>query len=556
MLIGTSEQACRSKFCKQRPKMQPNKNWKFLLLWTSLACNPSWYCITVDAAAATSLTQPGNKTRIPPKILFSNVNWATYRPLTKTEPGLGKFPSPTLELQKDTFDEGIKVSAGNLQVNPNEPLGLHSQAVPNLKLIQPQYLQQPNTIEKLPTVIQDLRTENLKPRSELAPLKKGGIYKAPFLRGLGDLFCVSPIIAVEVNTPPPRDNSQNNAQKQNEPPQLEGQPNDFPAPTPAQIEQRLEDPQADYAKRLERLLQILKEKKQASNNLTDEELGTIIAKPESPTEELEGLIVKPVEQQPPAKTATVSQPPALKPVGYLFGRVSYFQTNNLFSSDIDPIQDGLIFSGITLASAPLPLGSKTYLSGSIDGNIIRYINQGEFNYNQFRLNLDLYHQLTQRMYGEIGWSNQQLFYAKNSDRYQFAAGDRFLDENSFHLSLGRRDQLTPKLMLDSYYEFRFNLPEAPQKRDRINNSLWVSLSYYLLQSLNVGLDYQFNLSNFTKRDRQDFYHRLFSHLNYRVSDISSVSLQGGVTVGDSTDNTINFDGWFFSLNYNWELGRF
>ncbi|MCC5645627.1 PIN domain-containing protein [Nostoc sp. CHAB 5824] len=40
---------------------------------------------------------------------------------------------------------------------------------------------------------QDLRTENLKPRSPLTPLKKGGTLKAPFLRGLGDLLCISPI---------------------------------------------------------------------------------------------------------------------------------------------------------------------------------------------------------------------------------------------------------------------------------------------------------------------------------------------------------------------------
>ncbi len=31
------------------------------------------------------------------------------------------------------------------------------------------------------------RTYALKPRSPLAPLKKGGTSKAPFLRGLGDL---------------------------------------------------------------------------------------------------------------------------------------------------------------------------------------------------------------------------------------------------------------------------------------------------------------------------------------------------------------------------------
>ena len=39
---------------------------------------------------------------------------------------------------------------------------------------------------------QDLRAETLKPRSPLPPLKQGGTLKAPFLRELGELFCVSP----------------------------------------------------------------------------------------------------------------------------------------------------------------------------------------------------------------------------------------------------------------------------------------------------------------------------------------------------------------------------
>jgi len=42
--------------------------------------------------------------------------------------------------------------------------------------------------------IQDLRTENPKPRSPLAPLEKGGMLEAPLKRGLGDLFRVSPSI--------------------------------------------------------------------------------------------------------------------------------------------------------------------------------------------------------------------------------------------------------------------------------------------------------------------------------------------------------------------------
>lgn len=514
MLIGTSKQTPRSKFCKQRPKMRPNKNCKFFLFWAWLACSSaSSYCVSLNAAWATKSTEQRNQVHTSLKIPPFNVNGATYRPSSKTEPELDKFPkSPKQKLHEEVFSltdgKGVKVSTVSLQVNSSESLGLYSQAVANWELAEPKYLQEkPNRIEeKLLTVLPT-------------------------------------VTAAEPNTPPPRDN---NPPKPDEPPQLEGQPNNFPSPSPVQIEQRLKDPQKDdYAVRLERLLQKLEANRRDDNSI-NRELGDIIAAP----------VERP--QEPP-KTPVVSQPPPAskpKPIGYLLGRVSYFHTNNLFSSDVDPIQDGLIFSGITLASAPIALGPKTYLSGSIDGSIIRYINQSEFNYNQFRINADLYHQLTQRMYGEIGWSKQQLFYARNSSSYGFADGDRFLDENSFHLSLGRRDPLTPKLMLDSYYEFRVNLPEAPQKRDRINNSLWLSLSYYLQQSLNVGLDYQFYLSNFTERDRQDLYHRLFSHLNYKVSDIGNVSFQGGITIGDSTDRGINFNGWFFSLNYSWELGRF
>ena len=39
---------------------------------------------------------------------------------------------------------------------------------------------------------QDLHTQNMKPRSPLAPLKKGESQKPPIYRGLGDLLCVSP----------------------------------------------------------------------------------------------------------------------------------------------------------------------------------------------------------------------------------------------------------------------------------------------------------------------------------------------------------------------------
>ncbi|MEI2577712.1 hypothetical protein [Scytonema sp. PRP1] len=337
--------------------------------------------------------------------------------------------------------------------------------------------------------------------------------------------------------PPPQPSVPNN------PPQLEGQPADFPNPLSPPLEERLQVPEIDNAQRLQRLLQRLQENKQPPQEGTsNNELGTVLLREERPLE----------QQQPPPPPQ-----PQPKPIGNLQAHVGYFHTNNIFSSKVNPIEDGLIYSGLTLASAPLALGSKTYLNASINGNLIRYINQSKYNYNQLRFNVGVYQQLSPRMYGEIGWINQQLFYARNGSN--FDAGDRFLNENSFRVSLGRRDPLTPKLMLDSFYEFRLSLTDPPSKeenRDRVIHSVWISLNYYLKQSLQVGLDYQLGFSDFTRRQREDLYHRLYGHLTYGISNYTNLSLQGGLTIGGSTDRNIDFDGWFFSVNYNLELGRF
>ncbi len=331
-------------------------------------------------------------------------------------------------------------------------------------------------------------------------------------------------------------------QKQNDLPQLEVQPNDFPSSLDLSVEELLNAPEIDESERLERLWQLLQEQKQPPlESDSDRELGL-------------RLRPRPLEQLPPPRT----EPPVtqFKPVGYFKARVGYFQTSNIFSSNDNPIEDGLIASGLTLASAYFPLGATTYLNGSIDGNLIRYIDESKYNYNQVKFNLSIYQQISPQMYGEISWSNQQLFYANNSDRFDnFKAGDHFLGENSLQLSLGRRDPLTPRLMLDSFYELSVNFAD-PQSRNRVINFFWLSLNYYLQKPLQVGLDYQFNFSDFTQREREDQFHRLFGHLNYRISDSMNMNIQAGVTLGSSTAQNIDFDGWFFSINYNLELGRF
>ncbi|MBD2388546.1 hypothetical protein H6G32_24610 [Cylindrospermum sp. FACHB-282] len=355
-------------------------------------------------------------------------------------------------------------------------------------------------------------------------------------------------------------------QQHNHLPQIEMPPRDLPKSSLEPIEQRLNPPQIGEFEKIERLRRRLQKQKQlSSESNSSQELGLRIRRTgtlaqESPTEsnsnqEL-GLRIRPrtLEQLPPPST---EKPVAeFKPIGYLKANVGYFQTSNIFSANDRPIEDGLIFSGLTLASGYFPLGAKTYLNGSIDGNLIRYIDQSKYDYNQLRFNLGIYQQLSPRMYGEIGWSNQQLFFAKNGDRSDsIQAGDRFLNETALRLSLGRRDPLTQRLFLDSFYELSVNFSD-PQSRSRVVNSGGVSLSYYLQKPLNIGINYQLNLSDFTQRQREDQFHRLFGHLNYRISNSSNLNLQTGVTLGGSTVPNIDFSGWFFSANYNLELGRF
>ena len=280
----------------------------------------------------------------------------------------------------------------------------------------------------------------------------------------------------------------------------------------------------------------------------DAELGTLRvreleAEPLATDSDLElgNLRIQEQELQPPQKV----QSPRYQTTARLIAQAGYFQTNNIFFG-IDPVDDSLLSLGLTLVAAPA-LGPKTALVTAIDGDLIRYIDQSESNYNQLRFRAGIRQQLTPQMYGEIGWNNQQLFRAR--------IGDRFLNENSIRLAFQRRDQLTDKLRLNTLYEFRLSDAD-PESRSRIINSLLVSLSYSLKRDLQVGLDYQFALSNFTQRDRQDQYHRLLGRLTYALSRDSQISIQSGLTFGGSSQPNIDFDNLFFSVTYIIELGKF
>jgi hypothetical protein len=361
-----------------------------------------------------------------------------------------------------------------------------------------------------------------------------------------------PAPAPPVQVPEPPKNNPVNIQRPAEPPQLEVQPNNLPAPSLTEpIEQRLKPVEIDFTQRLEKLRQILQENAEFSTEPntqpnTQGELGVLVLRP-IPLPPEQQLPPPPVQPQPPVATR--------KPIGYLLARVSYFNTNNIFSSAVNPKEDGLIYTGLNLGAEPISLGSKTFLTAGIEGNLIRYVNQSRFNSNQLGLQLNIYQQLNQQMFAEIGWNNQQLFYARNDETFGFTSGQRFFNEHSLRFSLGRRDSLNKKLSLYSFYEFRWSLAD-PDSRNRLINSLSVSLNYDLLQFMQVGLGYQFGFSEFTQRSREDVSHRIYGYYNYAINDLNTINLQAGVSLGNSTEKNIDFNSWFFSFSYVWNIGRF
>ncbi|HAA33466.1 MAG TPA: hypothetical protein DCE56_44275 [Cyanobacteria bacterium UBA8553] len=241
----------------------------------------------------------------------------------------------------------------------------------------------------------------------------------------------------------------------------------------------------------------------------------------------------------------LERPPAVsKSSVYLLGGVGYLRSNNVFA-DVNPVDDGLVRAGLTLLANP-SLGPETSLFVSVGGNLIRYDTQSQFDYNELRFNAGIRQELSPRAYGEVGWNNRQLFDKES--------GDRFLNDHSLYLELGRRDTLAKQLTLDTYYQFRLSLAD-PTNRSQAINSVGATLAYNPSSSLQLALDYQFALANFTEQERQDQYHQLIARLTYTLSSNSRLYLFGGHSFGNSSDPNIDFNGFIFGggVDFNFTL---
>ncbi len=271
----------------------------------------------------------------------------------------------------------------------------------------------------------------------------------------------------------------------------------------------------------------------------DAELGVIITKP---VEELDPELGLPRLQErllEPRPLPSAARQPSV----YLVGRVDYFRTTNVFSG-VDPVNDGLIRSGLTLFYAPA-IGRNTYLVTSIDGSLIRYGNLGYLNYNELRLRAGVLQRLNPRTFGEIGWSNQQLFATKEGLR-DALRGDRFLNDNAIRFELSRQDALSTKLALNTFYQLRMSFAE-PNDRSRLINSFITSLSYSWSPNFQTALDYQVAWSHFTQQPRDDVYHQLVARLTYTITPQSQLNVFSGFSFGDSSDSRIDFNSFILGV---------
>jgi hypothetical protein len=238
-------------------------------------------------------------------------------------------------------------------------------------------------------------------------------------------------------------------------------------------------------------------------------------------------------------------PPPSKPAVYLLGGVGYFRSNNILSG-IDPIDDGVFRAGLTLLATP-SLGPDTNLLASVGGNINRYGELSVYDYDELNFNLGIRQKIGSRAYGEVGWSNRQLFSQDN--------GDRFFNDHALYLELGRRDVLAKRLTLDTFYQLRVSLAN-PSDRSGVINYVGASLGYTPIPPLEVALDYQFAFTDFTQQERQDQYHQLLARMSYTLTPNSRAYLYAGPSFGGSSKPDIDFDGFVFGAGVNFNLTLF
>jgi hypothetical protein len=231
-------------------------------------------------------------------------------------------------------------------------------------------------------------------------------------------------------------------------------------------------------------------------------------------------------------TRPVQQPPQRRqPDVQLLLRSSAFTSSNISGLEIPQPSDTIFINSATLLVTP-KLTEDTRLIAAAGGGLVRYGEQGDFNYNYLNFNVGVQQRLTREMYGQLGWYQERL--------YRNGSGDSLLLDDSLRLIVGRQDQLNSRLRLDSFYELRASFA-TPNDQNRIANTLGTRLRYDITPQLQAALNYRLSLKDFTQQDRFDTQNQLGLEAIYNINSDLFIGGSASYLFGSSSNASVDLN---------------
>ncbi|MBE9108751.1 hypothetical protein IQ273_04885 [Nodosilinea sp. LEGE 07298] len=249
-----------------------------------------------------------------------------------------------------------------------------------------------------------------------------------------------------------------------------------------------------------------------------------------------------IRDQPQLPTQ-MARPPAK--IGFFSARLAIASSDNILLAvnDVGGLtSDTFLRPSIAFGVYPA-LGPQTALIATADLGLQRYVDQSSLNYDDLRFRVGLRQGLSPRSYGQLIVTYQEL-YRPGGNRA------RFFKNTALGLTLGRRDPITPKLALDSYYLVQFNDAEATGSGtatdfSRIFQSAGAYLGYDIAPRIQLGVSYQLNLIDYTAQPRHDTFQQVLGQVVYRLNPNLRLNLYGGVSFGRSSEPRVRFNDTFF-----------
>jgi Putative beta-barrel porin 2 len=240
-------------------------------------------------------------------------------------------------------------------------------------------------------------------------------------------------------------------------------------------------------------------------------------------------IIAPRQQQPPQRR---------QPDVQILLRSSVFNSSNITGFEAFQPSDTVFINSATLLATP-KLGEATRLVAAASGGLVRYADQGNFNYNYLNFNVGIQQRIARGMYGQLGWVQERL--------YRDGSGDRLLLDDSVRFTIGRQDQLDNRLRLDSFYELRASFA-TPSDQNRVANSLGARLRYDITPQLQGALDYRLSLRDFTQQDRFDTQNQIGLEAIYNINSDLFISGSASYLFGSSSDPLVDLDNFSVGIN--------